>query len=199
MLCWQNLPEICALRCRGSIHRKKPCLGTASRPPKGRAWEEKPFVGRSALLVVVHHEAALKGCWEPAGHRRLLDAVGYKSRCWRCCLCCRRVLRLCDWRTLQEELIRTRDGTAPPPVCFQHGQGMKGYHAPADKGEILTVSRYQRSHSSVRSGTQEQYIDNDYSPALWLTQLPYTLFCTYELVYNRETTLPNEIQLSFYR
>ena len=69
---------------------------------------------------------------------------------------------------------------------------------PADKGEILTVSVPEESFK-CESGTQEQYIDNDYSPALWLTQLPYTLFYTYELVYNSETTLPNEIQLSFYR
>lgn len=97
----------------------------------------------------------------------------------------------------QEELIRTRDGTAPPPVCFQHGQGMKAI-MPADKGEILTVSVPEEPFK-CESETQEQYIDNDYSPALWLTQLPYTLFYTYELVYNSETTLPNEIQLSFYR
>ena len=96
----------------------------------------------------------------------------------------------------QEELVRTRDETAPPPVYFQHCQGMKAV-TPADK-EVLKISVPEESFK-CESGTQEQYIDNDYSPALWLTQLPYTLFYTYKLVYNSKTTLPKEIQLSFYR
>lgn len=65
---------------------------------------------------------------------------------------------------------------------------------PADKGEILTISVPEESFK-CESGTQERYIDNDYSPGLWLTQLLYTPFYTYELVYNSETTLPKEIQL----
>ena len=76
---------------------------------------------------------------------------------------------------------------------LQHCQGMKAV-MPADKGEILTISVPEESFK-CESGTQERYIDNDYSPGLWLTQLLYTPFYTYELVYNSETTLPKEIQL----
>ena len=83
------------------------------------------------------------------------------------------------------------------PSVLQHCQGMKAV-TPADGGEILTVSVPEESFK-CESGTQQRYIDNDYSPGLWLTQLLYTPFYTYELVYSSEATLPKERLLSFYR
>lgn len=32
-------------------------------------------------------------------------------------------VRLCVWRTLTRGLVRTRDGTASPPVCFSTVKG----------------------------------------------------------------------------
>lgn len=115
---------------------------------------------------------------------------------WRCCLCCRsRVL----WGYVigglsQEELIRTRDGTAPPQCA---SSTVKGWRLSCQlTKEKYLQSRYQRSHSSVNPGTKGNTLIMTTVQPFGLTQLPYTLFYTYELVYNSETTLPNEIQLS---
>ena len=99
MLCWQNLPEICPLRCRGSIQRKMPRLGTCLKTTQGEAggshlWEE-------ALPVVLHHEAA----------EAVLGKLLATGDCWRrwatradagdaVCAAGAGAVRLCVWRTL---------------------------------------------------------------------------------------------------
>lgn len=55
----------------------------------------------------------------------------------------------------------------------------KAYPASCQRGNIYSLNTFKEEAFKGASGAQCQYIGNNYSPALWLSQLPYTVFYTH--------------------